>query len=178
MIPLPADKRAPASQTDMRTCSSLTEAHSRINRVDNFKSNFVTLSDAKLSQALAESLLRIDHATQSTLLMLPPDVKLMKVSEFVSRHASGTLSLCDHIFSNQKLAIRPDPPVNRTSGEDLRRQVRQQLADAKAPLKMELPPTRSFMEKQPEDRTKIISVLKAVVTTYNSAHAEVENLLI
>ena len=169
MIPL--SKQQSAYQVDMKTCSSLTDAHCAKSRLDTFRHNFTTLSEARLSQALAESLLRIDNCTNSILLTLPSNIKSMQVSEFVTRYSNGQ-SLGDCLFEPQQTRNRHGHPDDRASGEDIRRKVRQQLADTKTSLSMSIPGTGPFLQMPESNRREIVNVLNAIVVSYNQAQRD------
>ena len=167
MIPL--TKQHTAYQVEMKTCSSLTDAQCAQSKRETFRHNFLTLSEARLSQALTESLLRIDNCTNSMLLTLPPNIKSMRVSEFVARYSTGQ-SFDDYIFEAPK--PRHAHQDDRASGEDLRRKVRQQLADTKTSLSMSIPGTGPFLQMPESSRREIVNVLNAVVVAYNQAQKD------
>ena len=153
----------------MKTCSSLTEAEFARSREDNFRTNFIALSQAKLSQTLAESLLRIDHCTESILLKLPTNIRTMKVADFVAKYPNDC-SLGEFVF--EALPVKRSHADMRSSGEALRKKVRQQLADTKTTLSLSLPGTRPFLEMGEAERSNVISILSAVVSTYTQAHRD------
>lgn len=169
MIPL--TKQNIAYQVEMKTCSSLTDAQCAQTKRDTFRHNFMTLSEARLSQALAENLLRIDNCTNSMLLTLPTNIKSMKVSEFVSRYSTGQ-SFDEYIFEAPRPQARHAHHEDRASGEDLRRKVRQQLADTKTSLSMSIPGTGPFLQMPESSRREIVNVLNAVVVAYNQAQRD------
>ena len=169
MIPL--SKQQPSSQDHIKTCSSLTEAECQRTKLELFRHNFSTLSEARLSQALSESLTRIDQCAESLLMTLPHSLKTMTVAELVSKYQTD-VPIGDHRF---EVPVKRTAIEERTSGEAVRRKVRQQLAATSTSQPLTLPGTRTFMELPSTERHNIISVLNAVVSTYSQVHRDADS---
>ena len=171
MIPL--SNKQP-SQDQIRTCSSLTEAENLRSKAELYKHNFATLSESKLAQAQSESLLQIDHCTESLLLKLPANIRAMRVADFIERYESE-LARGEFRFEMPASTTRRAKIEDRGSGESLRKKVRQQLAETRTSQTLLIPGTRPFLEKPASERQQLIDILNAVVSTYNQAHRDADN---
>lgn len=157
------------------TCASLGESQMFQRRAALFKRNFANVASQKLQHTLDEYLLKVDQTAERILLRLPREVLQTKIKH-LQPEALNFKSVTFE-FEQTKPSV-PDIPSKRVrlddrdSGESLRKRVRQQLAETKGAQNLMLPGTSSFLAMPEDQRTSVINVLSAVVSTYHQAQRD------